>query len=321
VSGDRRGAIVAGTWLIGLGLVFLIRQVLDLDWTEAWPLFVILAGIAGLITTAVNGTHGSGVWAYTWPVLTTIVGVLLLAGTTGYLGRAPLDVLAEWWPVLLVGLGVWLLIGAFFPRRRGPDEHLVVPLDGVGEGQVKIQFGAGTLMTGPAAAGNLVDGSFEGGVVRKDRGPGRVELQQDTDYGMPWLDKRSDWSVGLTGQVPLDLEVTTGAARALLDFADLKVRSVKLQSGASETRMRLPRAAGMTSVRASAGAASLTIEVPTGVAARIRSRMAIGSSQVDERLFPRSASGYESPDYGTSANRVDIDLSGGVGSVRVTGTA
>jgi hypothetical protein len=198
VTGDRRGAIVAGTWLVGLGLVFLIRELLSLDWSEAWPLFVILAGIAGFITTAVNGTHGSGLWAYTWPVLTTIVGALFLAGTTGYLGRAPLDVLAEWWPVLLVGLGVWLLIGAFFPRRRGPEEHLVVPLDGVGEGQVKIQFGAGTLMTGPAATGNLVDGSFEGGVVRKDRGPGRVELQQDTDYGMPWLDKRSDWSVGLT---------------------------------------------------------------------------------------------------------------------------
>ena len=50
--------------------------------------------------------------------------------------------------------------------------------------------------------------------------------------------------------------------------------------------MRLPRAAGMTTVRASAGAASLTIEVPTGVAARIKSRMAIGSSQVDERAVP-----------------------------------
>jgi hypothetical protein len=77
--------------------------------------------------------------------------------------------------------------------------------------------------------------------------------------------------------------------------------------------MRLPRAAGMTTVRASAGAASLTIEVPTGVAARIRSRMAIGSSQIDERLFPRSANGYESPDYRDRREPRRHRLSGGVG--------
>ena len=64
-------------------------------------------------------------------------------------------------------------------------------------------------MTGPAVLGHLVDGTFEGGVVRKDRGPGRVELRQDTDYGMPWLDKRSDWSVGLCSEVPLDLDIQT----------------------------------------------------------------------------------------------------------------
>jgi hypothetical protein len=77
----------------------------------------------------------------------------------------------------------------------------------------------------------------------------------------------------------------------------------------------------MTTVRAESGAASLVIEVPEGVAARIRSRMGLGSSQVDERRFPRSAAGFESADYGTAANRADIDISGGVGSVRVVGVA
>jgi hypothetical protein len=322
MSGERRGPIIAGTWLVGLGSVFLIRQLLDLDWAEAWPLFIILAGVAGIVTVALNGVRGvSGLWAFTWPVVTIIVGLVFLAATTGYLSRSPWDVLAEWWPVLLILLGVWFLIGAVIPRRHGPEEQLVVPLAGLGDGAVRIQFGAGTLMTGRAAADNLVDGSFAGGVILKNRGPGRVELSQDTDYGMPWLDKRSDWAVGLSGEVPLDLDVQTGAARAMLDLAELRVRSLKLQSGASETRIRLPRAAGMTTVHASAGAASLTIEVPAGVAARIRSRMAIGSSQVDESRFPRSAGGHESPDYGTAANRADIDLSGGVGSVRVIGTA
>src|SRR5262249_42016470 len=122
-----------------------------------------------------------------------------------------------------------------------------------------------------------------------------------------------------TGDVPLALRLDTGAANAQLDLLDLLVKSIELHTGASETRIRLPRAAGLTTVRAESGAASLTIEVPEGVAARIRSPMGLGRGVVDERRFPRSASGFESPDYGTAANKADVDISGGVGSVRVVG--
>ena len=59
------------------------------------------------------------------------------------------------------------------------------------------------------------------------------------------------------------------------------------------------------------------MNVPAGVAARIRSRMALGSSDVDEARFPRTSNGYESPDFATATNRVDIDVQGGVGSVRI----
>jgi hypothetical protein len=99
------------------------------------------------------------------------------------------------------------------------------------------------------------------------------------------------------------------------------VRSLDLSTGAADTRVRLPRAAGATSVKASSGAASLVLEVPTGVAARIRMQMALGSGQVDESRFPRTATGYESPDYATAPNRIDIDIQGGVGSVRVISAA
>ena len=47
--------------------------------------------------------------------------------------------------------------------------------------------------------------------------------------------------------------------------------------------------------------------------------MALGTNQVDQALFPRVADGYESTDYSTATNRIDIDISGGVGSVRVIG--
>ncbi|HEY8438771.1 MAG TPA: hypothetical protein VIK65_09190 [Candidatus Limnocylindrales bacterium] len=322
MTAARRGPIVAGTWLIGLGLVFIVRQAMELDWSEAWPLFVILVGVASFVTTAMNGVRGvSGVWSFTWPAVWIVVGIALFASTTGRLAQTPLDLVAEWWPVLLVAVGAWFVIGAILPFGARPNEELAVPLGGASSADVRIRFGAGELVARRAQPGNLVDGSFHGGVVRRDLGPGRIELRQDTSFGMPLLDHSSDWMVGLTGEVPLDLRLDVGAARSLLDLSDVTLRSLELHTGASETRVRLPRAAGSTAVHAETGAASLTLEVPSGVAARIRSRMGLGSTSVDESRFPRSAAGFESADYATATNRVDIDVSGGVGSVRVVGVA
>jgi hypothetical protein len=321
MSGSRRGPILAATWLIGLGAVLLVQQRLDLEWSEAWPLFLILAGVVGLVTTLLDGVRGfAGIWSFTMPVVGIAVGGVLLAATTGRLGPEPVDQIEQWWPVAAIGLGIWLLIGAFIPRS-GPEESLIVPLDGAQDARIRIKFGAGQLALARSEPGHLVDGHFVGGVVLRRPDPGAIELTQDLSYGLPWLEHEADWTVGLSGEVPLDLRIDTGAARARLDLADLVVRNLELHSGASETRIRLPRSAGATSVRAETGAASLVIEVPASVGARIRSRMALGTSDVDQARFPRDASGYASPDYATAANRADIDVQGGIGSVRIVGVA
>jgi hypothetical protein len=314
---SRRGSLIAATWLIGLGLVFLIQQAADLSWSEAWPMFVILGGVGSFVSTGVRGVRGvAGVWAFTWPVAWVVAGVLLLLSTTGNLESGPGELISDWWPVALVVVGAWFLIGAVVPSAAG-SEALAIPIGSAGAANVRIQYGAGDLTTHVAALGNLVDGQFLGGVSHRQDGPGRVELRQDTDHGWPWFDRRYSWDVGLTGELPLDLRVDGGATRMVLDLGDLKVRSLELHTGASGTRVRLPKAAGATAVRAEAGAAELVFEVPFGVAARIRSRMVLGSTQIDQGRFPPTAGGYESIDYATAPNRVDIDVQGGVGSLRV----
>jgi hypothetical protein len=64
MSGSRRGAIVGGIWLIALGGVFLVQQALELPWSEAWPLFIVMAGVgndiaARRIEIAIQGGVGS----------------------------------------------------------------------------------------------------------------------------------------------------------------------------------------------------------------------------------------------------------------------
>ena len=321
MRGPRRGSFIAATWLIGLGIVFLVRQAVDLPWSQAWPMFVILAGVAGIVSTAVAWPRGGGPWAFTWPIAWIVIGSLLLASTIGVLRTDLREIVATWWPWALIALGVWFLLGALLTGRGGRSDTLAIPLEGSGDAGIRIRFGAGRLTTGTAASGRLVDGRVEGGAGQRRVGPNRVELAQDMAFGLPWVDRSNDWRLGLTTEVPLDLRVDTGASRAVLDLDGLRLRSLNLHTGASDTRVRLPRNAGSTTVKAEAGAASLRFEVPAGVAARIRSRVALGSNQIDVSRFPRRGDVYESADYSSAANTVDIDIRGGVGSVSVIGTA
>lgn len=313
----RRGTFTAATWLIGLGVVFLVQPAMNWSWAVAWPLFVILVGGAGVVSALLYGPRNpSGLWALTWPVAWIVVGALLLASTTGSLTVGPGELVSEYWPWALVVLGVWFLIGALAPGGRRV-ESLAIPLGSVDRAAVRIKFGAGELVTRRAAPGNLVDGTFRGGVIHRLLGPGQVELAQDMSSGLPFVERGSSWDVGLTAQVPLDLRLDTGAYRGRIDLGELRVATLELHTGASETHIRLPRNAGATSVRAEAGAASLTLEVPVGVAARIRARMALGSTEVDQTRFPRIGDLFQSTDYETAANRIDIDAQGGVGSLRI----
>jgi hypothetical protein len=59
------------------------------------------------------------------------------------------------------------------------------------------------------------------------------------------------------------------------------------------------------------------VNIPPGVAARLRTRGGLSSIQVDEMRFRRMGDVYQSDDYETAANRADIDIEMGVGSVTV----
>jgi hypothetical protein len=187
--------------------------------------------------------------------------------------------------------------------------------------EVAITFGAGNLaVTGPASPGRLVEGTFGGGVRRDDGGPGRVKLTTPGErvWQWPWGGAPFDWRIGLTDAVPLRLDVQLGAARADLDLSGLRVAELRIRTGAAESRVILPAAAGSTRVDAEGGAAALHFQVPDGVAARIRTKMALGATDIDEARFPRDLlGGWASPDYATASNRVELDLRGGVGSFSV----
>ena len=247
-----------------------------------------------------------------WPILLIAVGATVLLSNLGLLPFDPWQ-LVRLWPLILVVIGLDIFIET--ARRRGPvGESLSIDRDSLSEAEVSVEFGAGALhVSAEAGPAKLLEGEFTEDVEYQlsDR---RLRIYSRPDW-WSWRERR--WEIRLTRDIPLRLRFQIGACESTLDLSDLRVTEFSLETGAADTSVRFPRQAGMTLARVKAGAASVKISVPEGVAARIASTVALGSFEVDTRRFLRSGSEYVSPDYDTATNKLDLHIESSVGAVTV----
>ena len=162
-----------------------------------------------------------------------------------------------------------------------------------GEHRVRVQYGAGTLTLTPAAAPLLYS----------------MNLRYDEDSGEPvhffdttsrrltiGLDKqtmrlarsvrgnRGEMRLALTNQVPLDLTLDLGAVRGDVDLSGLKLSGLRVNSGASETRVRADsvNASQISTLELDVGAASLRVDGIANLnASRIRANVGVGELELD----------------------------------------
>lgn len=261
---------------------------------------------------------------YVWAVLLLLVGIWLLLGNLGLVPGASWGV---FWSLVLIVLGVILIAGV---AKRGQGVTVVndsIPLGTASRGRVTIKHGAGRLqLQGADGPGHLIWGAFGGGVKKTIQQTGDlldVELAMDAtalaDRVAAFSGQGSgyEWNLGLNSSVPVELKLETGASDQYLDLSRTRVAQLDLSTGASSTVLIMPAAAGFTEGRVNSGAASVKITIPPGVAAKITGAMGLGALKVDESRFPRSADGWESPDFASAANRVQLAIEGGVGSVEI----
>jgi len=254
-----------------------------------------------------------------WGAALVILGGLFLLGN---LGIIKVDVWGVIWPTALILLGIWLLWGRLF--RRGPaSEDASVPLEGATRAQIRLSHGAGHLMVSAGAGeGNIVEGEFDGGLDLRTR---RQDDLLEADLRSPihgwsfwdWGGRGLEWNVRFNHQVPLTLKLETGASESSLDFSNLLLSDLNLQSGASSTELILPAGAVYTKVKISGGAASFKVRVPPGVAASIRFSGGLASLNVDQQRFPQSGNLYQSPDFAIAENKVELIIDVGAASVEV----
>lgn len=258
-----------------------------------------------------------------WGIVFVGLGALLLLGNLGLLTARAWRVL---WPSLLVLLGVWVLVARLLGRRAVGSETVSVPLGPATSARLILRHGAGELdVRGGARAGQLYDGTFGGGLDHQEKVQGdgvlaRLSVPHDVFGGWTahrWDEGALDWHVRLAGRVRLALELQTGASKTTMDLTGLDVAELQLRTGASSTVVTLPACAGVTTVKVQSGAASVRLNVPSGVAARIRAHAGLASIDIDTARFAKTDGEWRSPDYDEATNKADVDIDTGVGSIQV----
>jgi len=254
-----------------------------------------------------------------WGSLLILAGVLFLLQNMNIISG---NIWSLLWPLLIIAVGIYFLFGVF-SRRSVKAEHVNVPLEGASQARLRIRHGAGRLdIHSGAGAGDLLEGDFGGGLELSSRRDGDVlnSTLSMSSQNFPfwgWSGESLDWSMAIARDIPISLDLETGANESRIDLTDLLVTDLRLKSGASSTDLTLPVGAGFTRAEVQTGAASVRITIPQGVAAHIRARGGLASVTVNETRFPRMGDGYQSVDYEAAANKADLNIETGVGSIDV----
>jgi hypothetical protein len=220
---------------------------------------------------------------------------------------------------------------ASFPAGPAESRSYAQPVDGVSRANVHLQFGAGQLNLGALEIGHssLATASVAGPsnhlpepTYRVRDGVGELTYAiRDDQMRLPFFrgsDEDTRMNVQLARNTPFMLNVETGASESALDLSALQITRLDLRTGVADTRVRLPQAAGQTSVAAKGGITDLTFEVPQGVAADIQVSDGMASRAIDEQRFrPLGGGHYRSADYDSASNRIDLHIELGMATLTI----
>jgi len=285
-------------------------------------------------------------------IILIAIGIVLLLSNLGVLDWNLWDALWRLWPLILIGIGldlmlrrkrlgsliaglvvagVFVLVVLIMHTHQAPlvTEVISQPLEGAKQARVILDAGVAELSL---SAGENPDKLIEGTVRVGKRSKlkltydvkgnlGRLKLRQK-NRGFAFLSfgKRDPkWNLRLTKAVPLDLAVDTGVGQSDLDLRGMKITSLEVDTGVGQTTVTLP-AKGNLRVDMNGGVGELTIRIPETLAARIHARSGIGSVDVSGP-FKKEGGDWMSDNYATASDKVDLDISGGIGTIDIVSIA
>ena len=252
-----------------------------------------------------------------WGIALILLGVLLFLQTQGIIN----NVFEYLWPIAMLLLGIWLILGVYWkPASSAAGEAFVIPLGQAQSVNYRFSHGVGQLdISGGAPAGQALVGSDATGMNKRSYLSGDqldVRVEAGPSF-LPFLGPSEGvWRFQLVRDLPVLLNVESGASSLNIDLRDVFAKRLAVKTGASSVNVTLP-ARGVCLFDLDGGATSVNVLVPEATAARIRVD-GVTSMDVDLNRFPRLGSDiYQSPDFESSSDRAEINITSGLGKVTV----
>ena len=150
-------------------------------------------------------------------------------------------------------------------------------------------------------------------------GAGHLTLTQEGSsdgLAWPWDDRTNDWALYLNPTVPTDLSVALGAGESELALGGLTLTRLDVSTGAAKTTLDFEgdwRADLQAKIESGAG--ELTLRLPRDIGVRVQVDSGVG--EVDADGFTEEDGAYVNDAYGVSPVTLEIDVANGAGEVEL----
>ena len=212
---------------------------------------------------------------------------------------------------------------------------------------VEIEMAAGTLEVAGGAS-DLLEADFTYNVAElepdvKYRNGKLSVLTPDVEsigIGTLWDldDYRYEWDLRLNDEVPMDMNITTGAGTSDLDLGSLSLTTLGVDAGAGTVTLDLSGATSLTRLRVDAGVGEITVDLTgdwqqdlnAGIRAGVGKLTILlprdvgvwvdvegGISDTDTRGLNRDGDNYVNDAYGESEVTLRIEIEAGIGLINL----
>lgn len=280
-----------GLLIILFGLSLLAQQFgwtwfLPEDVWKLWPIFIILAGLSLLTRDSVLST-----------VIAVILGLAIVAGS-----------------ISLTAIGT-------FDRSTTTEPITIAAEPTAAAADIRLNMGAAKITVGGGAT-HLVDGTFTSSLTDLDTRSTlsgttqMVDLTMDRSQSWWWGGVKNALDLDLTKDLPLTLDVNTGATDLNLDLTDVQATDVNIDSGASSIKLTLGDRLDSSRAAINAGASSITMAIPKTVGVTLSLDAAVSRKTLPD-FVKQGDSRYVSTNFAASAKKLDLRITAGASSITV----
>jgi len=193
--------------------------------------------------------------------------------------------------------------------------------EGIKKANININAGAGEVMIYGIDSGSLIKGEMQTNLMEA-----RIDAQfkdsvQTIDVSMSEAKKwfnyeklKNELYIGIDKNIPISLNIKSGASNNNIDLAEVKAESVVLHTGASNVNLTMGEELSSADVVIEAGASSINLNFPKTAGVKIFVESGMSSQELTD-FVSLDKNTYQSLNYESSDKKIIVNVKMGMASL------